>query len=66
MTVPDLGANIGYYALMELSLIGPAGTLIAVEPSPANVEFLKRNLALNDYQNTELHQVAIFNNSGVK
>src|SRR5690348_12551083 len=35
MTVLDIGANIGYYALMELALIQPGGTLIAVEPSPS-------------------------------
>jgi FkbM family methyltransferase len=66
MTVLDIGANIGYYALMELGLIGSAGTLIAVEPSPSNVELLKRNLALNGYQNTEVHQAAISDQSGVK
>jgi FkbM family methyltransferase len=66
MTVLDIGANIGYYALMELGMIGSAGTLIAVEPSPSNVELLKRNLALNGHQNTEVHQAAISDQSGVK
>jgi FkbM family methyltransferase len=66
MTVLDVGANIGYYALMELGMIGSAGTLIAVEPSPSNVELLKRNLTLNGYQNTEVHQAAISDQSGVK
>ena len=33
MTVLDIGANIGYYALIELKLIGKKGNLIAVEPS---------------------------------
>jgi len=47
MTVFDIGANIGYYALMELGLIGPAGRLIAIEPSPSNLALLRRNLALN-------------------
>ncbi len=46
-TVLDIGANIGYYALMELNLIGPSGHLIAVEPSPSNVELLNKNLELN-------------------
>jgi FkbM family methyltransferase len=45
--VLDIGANIGYYALMELNLIGPAGYLIAVEPSPWNIDLLNRNLDLN-------------------
>ena len=66
MTVLDIGANIGYYALMELGMIGSAGTLIAVEPSPSNVELLKRNLALNGHQNTEVRQAAISDQSGVK
>jgi FkbM family methyltransferase len=59
MTVLDIGANIGYYALMELALIMPGGTLIAVEPSPSNVALLKRNLALNGYDGTEVYQAAI-------
>ncbi len=45
--VLDIGANIGYYALMELNLIGPEGKLIAVEPSPWNVDLLNMNLDLN-------------------
>jgi len=46
-TVLDIGANIGYYALMELNLIGDNGRLIAVEPSPSNVDLLKKNISLN-------------------
>ena len=45
--VLDIGANIGYYALMELNIIGPGGYLIAVEPSPWNVNLLEKNLDLN-------------------
>jgi len=59
MTVLDIGANIGYYALMELRLIGPGGRLIAVEPSPDNVALLRRNLALNGFTNVEIHQAAV-------
>lgn len=63
MTVLDIGANIGYYALMELRLIGPTGSLIAVEPSPSNVALLKRNLALNGYNDIEVHHGAISDRS---
>ncbi len=66
MTVLDVGANIGYYALIELRLIGPSGTLIAVEPSPSNVLLLKRNLAVNGHTSTEVHQAAISDHSGRK
>ena len=47
MTVFDIGANIGYYVLMELGLIGAQGRIVAIEPSPANAALLRRNLALN-------------------
>ncbi len=47
MSVFDIGANIGYYVLLELGLIGESGRLLAIEPSPANIELLGRNLALN-------------------
>lgn len=66
MTVLDIGANIGYYALMELGMIGKAGTLIAVEPSPSNVELLKRNLALNGHEGIEIHPGAMSDQPGVK
>ena len=47
MTVFDVGANIGYYVLIERGLIGPQGHLVGIEPSPQNVSLLRRNLALN-------------------
>lgn len=47
MMVFDIGANIGYYALMELGLIGPEGRMLAIEPSPSNIALLHCNLALN-------------------
>lgn len=47
MTVLDIGANIGYYAMMESALVTPNGKVIAIEPSPSNIELLKKNVALN-------------------
>jgi FkbM family methyltransferase len=66
MTVLDIGANIGYYALMELGLIGPSGRLIAIEPSPSNFDLLKRNLALNGYKDVEVHQLAASDRSDTR
>jgi FkbM family methyltransferase len=66
MTVLDIGANIGYYALMELQLVGPKGRLIAVEPSPSNVALLRKNLTLNGYTGIEVHQLAISDRSDTR
>ncbi len=66
MHVLDIGANIGYYVLMELGLIGPTGTLVAVEPSPSNVELLQRNLALNGHRGVEVRNAAVSDSAGAR
>ncbi len=43
-TIFDLGANIGYYALMESKLLNRSGKIFAVEPDPRNVLFFKKNI----------------------
>lgn len=65
MVVWDLGANIGYYAIMEAKIIGPQGKVYAVEPSPANVELLRKNVVLNQCEAiVEITPVGISNRNG--
>jgi len=66
MTVLDIGANLGYYAIMEMRLIGPHGRLVAIEPSPANVELLKKNLALNGYGDVKVISGAVSDTAGTR
>ena len=47
MTGIDIGANIGYFALIEAALIGPTGRLYCMEPVPENIELLHRNVKIN-------------------
>lgn len=47
MVVLDVGANIGYYALLEASLVGPSGHVYAIEPSLDNYKLLVENVGLN-------------------
>lgn len=47
----DLGANIGYYALMLWKLVGGNGKIYALEPSLRNFEILKKNVLFNDVGN---------------
>lgn len=62
--VLDIGANIGYYTLIFAKLVGEEGKVIAFEPDPNNFALLKKNIAINGYQNVVLVEKAISNKSG--
>lgn len=45
--VVDVGANVGYYALLFASLVGPKGRVTCIEPVPDNLRELERNRDAN-------------------
>ncbi|MCP4668937.1 MAG: FkbM family methyltransferase [Deltaproteobacteria bacterium] len=57
--VLDLGANIGYYALLESKLVGKTGLIYAVEPSPKTFQILKENVHLNGISTIKLFNLAM-------
>lgn len=59
----DIGANIGYYALMEGSL-ARSGKVYALEPIVSNYDLLLRNIALNQYKNITPYRYAIGDQNG--
>ena len=50
LVVLDIGANIGYFALLEAREVGERGTVYAFEPAPKNRELLERNVSQNGYE----------------
>ncbi len=64
MQVLDIGANIGYYVLIERNLIGKKGKIVAVERVDENIELLKKNLELNKEKSTIVIKGAVSNNNG--
>ncbi|MFZ0668600.1 MAG: FkbM family methyltransferase [Acidimicrobiales bacterium] len=64
MTVVDVGANVGYYALLASDLVGPEGRVIAVEPSSENCRLLLTSMRLNQRTNIVLFPVACDANPG--
>ncbi|WP_458207728.1 FkbM family methyltransferase [Haladaptatus sp. NG-SE-30] len=65
MTVVDVGANLGYYALMEAATVGSSGAVYAFEPVPRNVEILRGSTELNGFDNLEVFETAVSDSSGV-
>jgi len=58
MICVDAGGNIGYYATLESNKVGKNGKVIAIEPSPINLRYLKKNLELQNQSNYEVHNFA--------
>jgi FkbM family methyltransferase len=64
--VLDIGANIGYYVILESNIMGPSAKIIAYEPSADNFLLLKRNVELNNLaDNVEINNAAVSDKSGV-
>lgn len=63
MTIFDIGANIGIYALQLARLTGPAGRVIAIEPIGWAVDKLRRTLELNNLTNVTVEKLALSNRS---
>lgn len=59
----DIGANIGFYSLIAARLVGH-GEVVAFEPLPANLDAIRRNVALNSVANVRLVGVALGDTEG--
>jgi FkbM family methyltransferase len=51
MTVVDVGAHIGLYALVASTLVGPEGKVYAFEPELQNYDLLQKNIKANGFTN---------------
>jgi FkbM family methyltransferase len=64
MTVFDIGANLGVYALSFAQRVGPTGRIYAFEPVPATFARLKEHIALNGATNIIPVPFALFDREG--
>jgi FkbM family methyltransferase len=61
----DAGANMGHYAFLMASEVGPSGRVLAFEANPAFVQILKDTIALNRYEaRVKLYAAALWEESG--
>ena len=59
MTVLDIGAHHGYYTLLASQIVGPAGKVLAFEPSPRERKKLNLHLRLNRCKNVLIESCAL-------
>jgi FkbM family methyltransferase len=55
----DVGANVGWFELWAAPLVGPQGTVVAIEPSPAIFDQLKGQVSRNGLSNVRLVDEAV-------
>jgi FkbM family methyltransferase len=60
----DVGANVGYDALLASSCVGPSGAVVAIEASPSIFQLLERNVHENDDANIRCVNKAVSDRVG--
>jgi FkbM family methyltransferase len=63
-TVYDIGANIGFFAILGARLAGPEGRVEAFEPVPASAAAVRANAELNGLATVSVHQMAVGSSGG--
>ena len=58
----DVGANVGHYTARFASAAGPAGKVLAFEPSSRNAQILSKEM--REYGNVRVETVALSDHSG--
>lgn len=60
----DVGAHAGYYSLLASRLVGANGRVVAFEPDPRSIGYLKQHLQLNDASNVSVVEAAVADVAG--
>jgi FkbM family methyltransferase len=63
-TFYDVGANLGFFALLGALMTGPEGRVIAFEPAPDNVDAVRHNASINALHNVEVVEKAVAERTG--
>jgi FkbM family methyltransferase len=60
----DIGAHVGFYTLLGSVLVGGRGQVVAFEPVPRNLSYLKKHLQINSVSNVEVVEAAVSDRHG--
>lgn len=64
-TFIDVGANSGWFTCMAAHLVGPTGTVVAIEASPTIARRLQANIDRNGFVNTRMLVAAVLSEQGM-
>jgi FkbM family methyltransferase len=64
MTAVDIGAHVGYFALLAARRVGSAGRVVAVEAAPDNFALLRANVARSRARQVSVKHAAAWNQPG--
>jgi FkbM family methyltransferase len=60
----DIGANVGFYTLLASVLVGDRGKVVAFEPFPRNLAYLKSHLRMNRIRNVSVVEAGVWDCTG--
>jgi FkbM family methyltransferase len=63
--VYDIGAASGFYSVIAARAVGTTGQVVAFEPMPQSVGRLRHNIALNEFTNVSVLEVALGDKVGL-
>ena len=63
-TVYDVGAHVGYLTVYMSRLVGDSGQVIAFEPRPLNLIYLKRHISKNNIRNVRILEAGVSDHKG--
>jgi len=63
-TALDIGANFGLYTILAAKQVGREGRVLAFEPNPNSLRYLRLNILLNRQSRIEVVPVALSNEEG--
>ncbi len=59
MVYYDVGANVGFFAMIAARLVGPSGHVVCFEPLPENARQIEYNARLNGFANIAVRREAL-------
>jgi len=62
--VYDVGAASGFFAVIAARAVGAAGQVVAFEPMPTSADRLRHNIALNQFNNARVLELALGESGG--